>query len=48
MDYRKLLGILFIILGFIFTFYPVYSAEAVSWIAHSDLLLLLTDFLYGA
>lgn len=33
MDYRKLLGILFIILGFIFTFYPVYSAEAVSWIA---------------
>ena len=33
MDYRKLLGILFIILGFIFTFYPVYSAEAVSCIA---------------
>ena len=33
MDYRKLLGILFIILGFIFTIYPVYSAEAVSWIA---------------
>ena len=33
MDYRKLLGILFIILGFIFVIYPLYSAEAVSWIA---------------
>lgn len=33
MDYRKILGILFIILGIIFAVYPIYSAEAVSWIA---------------
>ena len=33
MTYKKVLGILFIILGFIFTIYPIYSAEAVSWIA---------------
>lgn len=33
MDYKKVLGILFIILGIIFAVYPVYSAEAVSWIA---------------
>ena len=33
MDYRKILGILFIIMGVIFTVYPLYSAEAVSWIA---------------
>ena len=33
MDYRKVLGILFIIMGIIFAVYPVYSAEAVSWIA---------------
>lgn len=33
MDFRKILGILFIILGLIFVIYPVYSTEAVSWIA---------------
>lgn len=33
MDFRKILGILFIILGLIFAIYPLYSAEAVSWIA---------------
>ena len=33
MTYKKVLGILFITLGFIFTIYPMYSAEAVSWIA---------------
>ena len=33
MDYKKVLGILFIILGIIFAVYPMYSAEAVSWIA---------------
>ena len=33
MDFKKLLGILFIILGLIFAVYPLYSAEAVSWIA---------------
>lgn len=33
MDYKKLLGILFIILGIIFAVYPLYSAQAVSWIA---------------
>ncbi len=33
MNYNKMLGILFIILGLIFAIYPVYSAEAVSWIA---------------
>lgn len=38
MDYRKLLGILFIILGLIFTIYPMYSAEAVSLIAGISLI----------
>lgn len=33
MDFKKVLGILFIILGLIFAIYPLYSAEAVSWIA---------------
>ena len=33
MDYKKVLGILLIILGIIFAVYPMYSAEAVSWIA---------------
>ena len=33
MDYRKILGILFIILGLLFMVYPVYSADAVSLIA---------------
>ena len=33
MDYRKILGIIFIILGLLFVIYPLYSAEAVSWIA---------------
>ena len=33
MNYKTILGIIFIILGLIFAIYPVYSAEAVSWIA---------------
>lgn len=33
MDIRKMLGILFVILGLIFIIYPLYSAQAVSWIA---------------
>ena len=33
MNYSKLLGILFIVLGIIFVVYPFYSAEAISWIA---------------
>ena len=33
MDYRKVLGIIFIILGLLFIVYPMYSAAAVSWIA---------------
>ena len=33
MNYKTILGILFIILGLIFAVYPMYSAEAVSWIA---------------
>lgn len=33
MDLRKLLGIIFIILGLLFIVYPMYSAAAVSWIA---------------
>lgn len=33
MDIKKLLGIFFIILGIIFAVYPIYSAQAVSWIA---------------
>ena len=33
MDYKKLLGIIFIVLGLIFVFYPMVSSEAVSWIA---------------
>ncbi len=32
MDFRKILGIIFIILGIIFAVYPVYSAGAISWI----------------
>ncbi|WP_405266023.1 DUF308 domain-containing protein [Methanobrevibacter sp.] len=32
MDLRKLLGIIFIILGLLFIVYPMYSAAAVSWI----------------
>lgn len=33
MDIRKVIGIILIILGLIFAIYPVYSAQAVSWIA---------------
>ena len=33
MDYRKILGIIFIILGLLFVIYPLYSTAAVSWIA---------------
>ncbi|WP_458456315.1 DUF308 domain-containing protein [Methanobrevibacter sp.] len=33
MNYKQILGILFLILGIIFVIYPLYSAEAVSWIA---------------
>ena len=33
MDYKKILGIIFIIMGILFAVYPMYSAEAVSWIA---------------
>ncbi|WP_407453853.1 DUF308 domain-containing protein [Methanobrevibacter sp.] len=33
MDFKKILGILLIILGIIFAVYPLYSAQAVSWIA---------------
>ena len=33
MDTRKILGILFIILGLLFIIYPMYSSAAVSWIA---------------
>ena len=40
MDYKKVLGILLIILGIIFAVYPIYSAEAVSWIAGISLILL--------
>ena len=32
MDFRKMLGIIFIILGILFAVYPLYAAEAVSWI----------------
>ena len=38
MDYKKVLGIIFIILGLIFAVYPLYSAEAVSWIAGISLI----------
>ena len=38
MDYKKILGILFIILGLLFMIYPVYSAEAVSLIAGISLI----------
>ncbi len=33
MNYKQILGIIFIILGLLFAVYPLYSAEAVSWIA---------------
>ena len=33
MDFKKILGIILIILGLIFAIYPMYSAHAVSWIA---------------
>jgi uncharacterized membrane protein HdeD (DUF308 family) len=33
MDFRKILGIICIILGLIFAIYPLYSSQAVSWIA---------------
>ena len=33
MDYRKILGIIFIILGLLFVVYPLYASAAVSWIA---------------
>jgi uncharacterized membrane protein HdeD (DUF308 family) len=39
MDFRKVLGILFIILGLIFAIYPVYSAGAVSLIAGISLIV---------
>ena len=38
MDYKKVLGIIFIILGLIFAVYPLYSAEALSWIAGISLI----------
>ena len=38
MDYRKILGFLFIILGLLFMIYPVYSAEAGSLIAGISLI----------
>lgn len=38
MDYKKILGFLFIILGLLFMIYPVYSAEAVSLIAGISLI----------
>lgn len=39
MDYGKVLGIIFIILGLLFIVYPFYSATAVSWIAGICLIL---------
>ena len=33
MDFKRILGILFIILGLIFIIYPIFSASAVSFIA---------------
>lgn len=39
MDLKKLLGILFIILGLIFIIFPVYSASAVSFIAGISLIV---------
>jgi uncharacterized membrane protein HdeD (DUF308 family) len=38
MEFNKILGILFMILGIIFVVYPLYSAEAVSWIAGISLI----------
>ena len=38
MDFRKVLGIIFKILGIIFAVYPMYSAEAVSLIAGISLI----------
>ena len=40
MDYKKILGILFIILGILFAVYPVYSASAVSLIAGISLIAI--------
>lgn len=39
MDYKKILGIIFILLGIIFVVYPFYSAGAVSLIAGISLLV---------
>lgn len=33
MDYKKILGIIFIILGLLFVIFPFYTSVAVSWIA---------------
>ena len=33
MDYSKILGMLFIVLGLLFIIYPLYTSAAVSWIA---------------
>ena len=38
MDFRKILGIIFIILGLIFAIYPTYSSLAVSFIAGISLI----------
>lgn len=40
MDYKKVLGIILIILGLIFAVYPLYSAQAVSLIAGISLIAL--------
>ena len=39
MDYKKILGIIFIILGILFAVYPTYSASAVSLIAGISLIV---------
>lgn len=48
MDYRKILGIIFIILGIIFAVYPMYSASAVSFIAGISLIALGFAFFIDA
>lgn len=48
MDYRKILGIIFIILGIIFAVYPMYSATAVSFIAGISLIALGFAFFMDA